>query len=403
VNFKTDSKSTLLNFFTRHFGYQRQLLATPQTKGGVTRFAFGLFDTLLRRSWFAKEKLPNDAPEIGELEYVSGHKTSLRLPRQQGLHYSITADNQQNVSGIHIDSHRPPNIYRAVGNFPAAPPQISQIGNILNNEYMHYFSSGQVQHGSLHHIKMTLIQMSIFGHGNETMDPIPELIELFRGFEKILRKMLPKSLGFNRLVIRSPEVLLSTSSGDFLIDAASGGVIKLFEVSRQLYFYSRTVPEFVITFDEPENHLHPSMQKSFLPNIMDAFPGCQIIVVTHSPFIISAMRESFVYVLRYANTELLGEDKDDDKSVLGLLGSRVVAERLDTVNKAGTASEILRDVLGITTTIPDWAEDRVAVIVNQFKDVPLSEGAMKDLYSQLEKEGLISSYPQALSSLVRRP
>lgn len=118
---------------------------------------------------------------------------------------------------------------------------------------------------------------------------------------------------------------------------------------------------------------------------------------------ISAMRESSVYVLRYANTELLGEDKDDDKSVLGLMGSRVIAERLDTVNKAGTASELLRDVLGITTTIPDWAEDRVADIVNQFKGAPLNEQAMKDLYARLEREGLISSYPQALSALMRRP
>ena len=235
------------------------------------------------------------------------------------------------------------------------------------------------------------------------MEPIPELINLFIGFEEILRKILPRSLGFDRLIIRSPEVLLSTRSGDFLIDAASGGVIKLLEVAWQLYFFSKTVSEFVITFDEPENHLHPSMQKSFLPNIMDAFPKCQIIVVTHSPFIISAMRESFVYVLRYENTNLLAEDTDDDQSVLGLMGARVIAERLDTVNKAGSASEILRDVLGISTAIPDWAEDRVAEIVSQFRRTPLTEGVMKELYAKLEMEGLISSYPQAVSNLTKYP
>ena len=134
---------------------------------------------------------------------------------------------------------------------------------------------------------------------------------------------------------------------------------------------------------------------------MDAFPGCQIIVVTHSPFIISALRESAVYVLRYADTELLGEDFDDDKSVLGMMGSRVIAERLDTVNKAGTASEILRDVLGITTTIPDWAEDRVNLIVEEYKSRPINDSTLKMLYKQMENEGLISSYPIALTSLTR--
>lgn len=395
-------KSTLLSFFTRHFGYQRSYLATPQTKGGVTRFTFGLFESIRKSGWFGRGPVPTDSPQIGEIEYTNGHKSPLRLPRQQGLHYGINIDSQKNVPGVHIDSHRPPNIYRSVGQFPASPPQVDQIGNVLNSEYMHYFTSGQVHQGSLHHIKMTLIQMSIFGHGNATMEPIPELIELFSGFEAILKKVLPRSLGFNRLAIRSPEVLLSTNSGDFLIDAASGGVIKLFEVAWQLYFFSKSVPEFVITFDEPENHLHPSMQKSFLPSVLEAFPGCQIIVVTHSPFIISAMQDSAVYVLRYADTELLGTDVDDDKSVLGMMGSRVIAERLDTMNKAGTASEILRDVLGITTTIPDWAEDRVSLIVAEYRGRPLNENSLTQLYRQLENEGLISSYPTAVSALTRR-
>ncbi|MDZ7282178.1 AAA family ATPase [Sphingomonas sanguinis] len=395
-------KSTLLSFFTRHFGYHRNYLATPQMRGGITRFTFGLFDSLRKNGWFGRGPAPSDAPQIGEIEYINGHKSPLRLPRQQGLHYGINIDSQQSVPGVHIDSHRPPNIYRGVAQFPAMPPQVNQIGNVLNNEYMTYFSSGQIQQGSLHHIKMTLIQMSIFGHGNSTMEPVPELLALFGGFEAILKKILPRSLGFNRLIIRSPEVLLSTKSGDFLIDAASGGIIKLFEVAWQLYFFSKTVSDFVITFDEPENHLHPSMQKSFLPSLLEAFPGCQIIVVTHSPFIISAMRDSSVYVLRYADTELLATDTDDDKSVLGMMGSRVIAERLDTVNKAGTASEILRDVLGITTTIPDWAEDRVNSIVAEYRGRSLDENALKQLYNQLEKEGLISSYPVAVSALTRR-
>lgn len=264
---------------------------------------------------------------------------------------------------------------------------------------MNYYSNGQINQGSLHHIKLSLIQMSIFGHGNNTMEPNPELIRLFSGFEQKLREILPPSLGFERLVIRSPEVLLSTKSGDFLIDAASGGVIKLIEVAWQIYFYSQGKSGFVVTFDEPENHLHPSMQKSFLPNIMKAFPNTQIIVVTHSPFIISAMRDSFVYVLRYEDTDVASDG--DDQSIKGMMGSRVYAEQLDTVNKAGTASEILRDVLGITTTIPDWAEDRVEQIVADYQGWPMNKDTVAAIYAQLEREGLAASYPTVLASLTR--
>ncbi len=392
-------KSTLLSFFTRHFGYHRNYLATPKYSKGMTSFSYGVFKWLKRSSWFNRDTPA--APQIGEIQYTSGISSPIRLPASPSLHYSVQIDQQQNVPGIHIDSHRPPNIYRGVGNMPTTAPSVENIGSGLNAEYISYFSGGTISNGTLYHIKMTLIQMSIFGHGNKTMEPVPELIEMFEGFEEKLRAILPKTLGFQRLIIRSPEILLSTRSGDFLLDAASGGVIKLFEVAWQLYFFSRSLKDsqrFVVTFDEPENHLHPSMQKTFLPNLMDAFPGAQIIVVTHSPFVISAMQDSSVYVLRYEESEL---SSNEDESLRGLMGSKVFAEKLDTVNKAGTASEILRDVLGITATIPDWAENRVQEIAGQYRNVTLDSAFLKELYKKLEAEGLASSYPAAISELTR--
>ena len=407
-------KSTLLSFFTRHFGYARNYLAIPQTRKGLTTFSLGTFDWLKQKAsrwfkWTAQEEKAPVSPtiQIGEVFYSTGGYSAIMLPSTASLHYSVELSTQQGVNGIHIDSHRPPNVYRGVGSIPSAAPPINGIGSGLNSEYVTYYSNGMIQQGSLYHIKMTLIQMSIFGYGNKTMDPVPELIELFNEFEEKLRKILPKSLGFKRLIIRSPEIILSTGSGDFLIDAASGGIIKLFEVAWQIFFYSKTMPEgerFVITFDEPENHLHPSMQKSFLPNLMEAFPQAQIIAVTHSPFIITAMKDSNVYVLRYEDTEVRApseQGSDDDQSIRGLMGTKVVAERLDTINKAGTASEILRDVLGISATIPDWAEDRVQEIVGSYRNAPLDADALNELRSRLEAEGLISSYPHAVAQLTR--
>src|ERR1700684_3254096 len=47
-----------------------------------------------------------------------------------------------------------------------------------------------------------------------------------------------------------------------------------------------------------ENHLHPSLQRSLFVKLVEAFPLTQFIIATHSPFIVSGLKDSNVYVLR---------------------------------------------------------------------------------------------------------
>ena len=54
--------------------------------------------------------------------------------------------------------------------------------------------------------------------------------------------------------------------------------------------------EGILLIDEAENHLHPKWQKVFLRNILNFFPKLQIIVSTHSPFIVSSIQNSRVFV-----------------------------------------------------------------------------------------------------------
>jgi predicted ATP-binding protein involved in virulence len=54
----------------------------------------------------------------------------------------------------------------------------------------------------------------------------------------------------------------------------------------------------LILIDEAENHLHPKWQKVFLSNIQKIFPKLQLIVSTHSPFIVSSIENSRVYVCK---------------------------------------------------------------------------------------------------------
>ncbi|KAA6322995.1 hypothetical protein EZS27_027522 [termite gut metagenome] len=52
----------------------------------------------------------------------------------------------------------------------------------------------------------------------------------------------------------------------------------------------------LLLIDEAENHLHPQWQKVFIKNVIRLFPNLQIIVTTHSPFIVSSVENSRIYV-----------------------------------------------------------------------------------------------------------
>jgi predicted ATPase len=395
-------KSTILSILSRHFGYQKNYLSTPKKnkKTGIVSFSTGIF------SWWSSKKLPSEVQSkevVGNIAYSDDVRLEIRVPNQNSMQYGIDIPGQKPVNGIHIDSHRPPNVYRPVPNISTALISKANISQQLNGELQQFYTSGKSQNGTLFHMKSALISMSMFGHGNSTMEPNQDLIDLFDGFEEKLRIILPKSLGFEKIIIRVPEVILSTRSGEFVLDAASGGVIKLFEIAWQIYFHSQQFDKFVVTLDEPENHLHPSMQRTFLSNLLKAFPGGQFVVVTHSPFVVSSVKDSSVYVLRYEDIdEIVDHVHDGDQSVKGLLGSRVSSEKLDTVNKAGTASEILREALGVPTTIPDWAEDRVRQIIDEYARGDRTNKAFDQLAAQLENEGLVSHFPEALRELTKK-
>ena len=145
---------------------------------------------------------------------------------------------------------------------------------------------------------------------------------------------------------------------------------------------ARQEPEVVVVVDEPENHLHPELQRELLPGLLRAFPRAQFIAATHNPFIVGSVRESNVYVLRYG--------ADD----------RVHSELLDTVNKAGSSNEILRDVLGLEFTIPLWVEDRMDDIVARHQSAPVTESSLRQLKQEMGELGLGHLFPSAVSAVL---
>ena len=232
-------------------------------------------------------------------------------------------------------------------------------------------------------MKESLISWSLFGRGNTDMEGDSELTELYEGFQGALRRVLPPTLGFRELAIRNLEIVLVCDSGDFMVDGASGGLSTLIDLAWQIYMFPTADRDgFTVLIDEVENHLHPTMQRSILSDFLVAFPNTRFIVSTHSPLIVNSVRDCAVYVLRY-NAE-----------------RQVISERLDFENRAATAPQVLDEVLGVSTTIPVWAEQELESLLQRLEGQSLNEELFTEFREALRSIGLQHYVPEALGRLL---
>ncbi len=391
-------KSTLLNILSRHLGVERPYLSTVKKgKDGKVSFISGLYDFPKRFLGWSGWSRRSDQ-HFGELVYSDDSKAALTVPQNQGLSYTVQVENQKNVMGLHIPSHRLLPMHQSIPHiaFTGVDPDYA-FQSLVNESYTRWVG-GYTGSSLIFQLKTMLAAWATVGEGNSTITADPRQREAYEGFLTILKKIIPPEIGFLRVSIQPPEVMLITRSGEFLIDAASGGLATLIEIAALIYTCSIR-PEigggkFVVTFDEPENHLHPSLQRSLLPSLVEAFPNVQFIVATHSPFIVSALKESNVYVLTHSHPEL-SEMFDQT------LERRIESVRLDYANRAGTASEILRDVLGVPITLPVWVEKELSLIVEKYRALPINEVELSRLRDDLRRAGLDELFPEALTSLGR--
>ncbi len=367
-------KTTILNLLSRHFGWNYQELSTPAKDKKTGRFKFF--------TRFFKKSHEGDDKSIGLLTYSDGKEAKLKVPDSNAAQYQVQMEGQQSMAGFHIPSLRPVFTYTQVNQLSTRKREKKQAFDLVSNSYKNREFGGRDRPSNFY-IKETLLTWAIYGYGNEVIERDDEQMEYYRGFQRILGKILPKTLGFNGLAIRNSEVVLITDSGDFMLDAVSGGVSALIDLSWHVYMYLTKEKEpFTVLIDEVENHLHASMQRELLGNLLGVFPSVQFIVATHSPLIVGSVRESCAYALRYNEN------------------NKVYSERLDLVNKAKSASEILREVLGVPFTMPVWVEEKLNDIVNRYSERGVSRESIADMRKELTDIGLGELVPEAISSVV---
>lgn len=372
-------KTTILNILSKPFGRTINFVSTPERdkKTGILKYLTGKI--------FKKNKEPNltitnTSQSLGSISYNSDTYT-INLPDNVSTTYDIKISDTPTVNGLFISSHRNNFIYQNVTHIPTKALERKDIFSSYKDfasrkESNSYYNPTEYTPTLL--IKEALISLATFGYGNQAVVSNQEAINLFEGYQKILKKVLPPSLGFKSLKIEVPEVVLETESGNFSLDAVSGGIASIIELTWQIYMYDNPQNKFIVIMDEPENHLHPELQRTLLPNLIESFPNVQFIVATHNPFVISSVDTSQVYVLNY---------NDENK---------VISYKLDQINKTGTANDILRDVLGIQSTIPIWADNKLQKIIKKYSSLEINNKNISQLRNELVHEGFDNIVPKII-------
>ena len=217
-------KTTLLSILSQHFGWTPAFIGTLRIDSrGARRYFSGFMS-----------EVASENSGVGALTYDDGTVATLQAPTD-GASFQISIRNSLTVPGIYITSHRPVYAYQTVTEIPTEV----QVGDQLFNQYLNvlrqfYQPTARIQSPS-HRLKAALISLAMFGYGNRVVAPNEEASETFEGFSRVLSQVLPTDLAFHRIAIRMPEVILETGTGDFSLDAASGGIAALIDVAWQIY------------------------------------------------------------------------------------------------------------------------------------------------------------------------
>lgn len=369
-------KTTILNLLGRFVGW------------GVTELAVPIQDQATGEVRYSSEDKTNlDDPElVGEILWGDDKRSVITMPPNSTSHaYNLNIHPTTPIFGFVIPSHRNSFYF---SNLKSIPTVVKTKDHAFQEIYGNSKRNSQQQVSSSnlpnsYFIKETLLAWNIWGFGNKEMIPNKKFASYYSEFQKILKIVLPDSLGFEKFSIRHTQFVMITKTGEFMIDSSSGGISSLIELAWQIFLYqTENRDNFTVIIDEVENHLHASMQREILPDLIKAFPKAHFIVSTHSPLVIGSVKDSNVYVLRYNEF------------------NRVVSEELDLENKAKSATQILNEVLGVGFTMPIWVENSLNEIIDKYSKLPKSETLFDEMRAELASIGLEDLMPEAMKEIL---
>lgn len=366
-------KTTILTALSMHFGWSLSFVSTPSRRN--TRLKNLWSDVYSDKIYEPSDDAdpPNDRVQVGAIRYDNGHVCPLLTQVFVGANYQLEYSSIQPVTGMYIPSHRPAAVFNPITNIPTNPVEAQSHYQQYQQFMIQLFGGGNARNpGTVQ--KQSLISFAVFGEGNSSVRPNREFLDLFEDFQQKLKILMPEEVGFERLEVRSGDLVIVSRSGDFAVDAMSGGINAVFSIAWQISMFGANLTSNTVIIDEPENHLHPSMQRTLLPALARAYPSTRFIVSTHSPFIITSFPEAAVYGLSHNARK------------------KVVSARLDISDLSGTPNTILREILGVESTLPIWVEDRVRSVLRDASNLGPEERGQRvmELLNELNISDSIS-------------
>lgn len=384
-------KTTILNLLAKHNNWNYTPLASPrESDKGVWSFFSNISQSLLSKFRGQPQVRPNYF-EIGEVLYSNNISSKIMLPGDIGQQsqYGIEIQNMQSVPLLYIPSHRPIFRYQRIDNIPTIKKSAQQASVEVANVTRERYFGNHNQNNQGHLIKSTLIGWAINGYGvkkedHYIMPPDNEQISNFEGFQNVLRQLLPVTMGFEKIEIRNMEIVFIGNNGtdDFMFESVSGGIGAIVDLAWQIFMFSKDKKErFYVLIDEVENHLHPSMQRRVLPDLVKAFPMAKFIVSTHSPLIVNSVTNGSVNVLM--NSPI-----------------RIKSKKIDIKASALEANEILERVLGISSSLSIETELKLKVILDNFSTSTINDASLDKFRNELKSIGMERLLPKYLKEAI---
>jgi predicted ATP-binding protein involved in virulence len=96
-------------------------------------------------------------------------------------------------------------------------------------------------------------------------------------------------------------------------------------------------PSGIVIIDEPETHLHLEMQYEILPILTSFFPNVQFVVASHSPAVISSLKNVMIFDLSSKQT--------GSKDMVSSSFAEIMTTHLGLDNQfSNVADEILKNI-----------------------------------------------------------
>ncbi len=138
----------------------------------------------------------------------------------------------------------------------------------------------------------------------------------FAGIEKIFQKLFEDPKLYLDFDSDNYKFYFVTNGKRFKFTELSAGYSAALDIISDLIFKMQGTDrlvdvydkEGIVLIDEVETHLHLELQRQILPLLTSVFPNIQFVVSTHSPFVLSSIKDAVAYDLE--RHEVIGDLTD---------------------------------------------------------------------------------------------